>query len=90
MRGGLTTEATLRTCENCRPADYVGCSKDGTNFNRAAVPAGLFGLAKLEQLNLEYSCSGGRLDGFGNLTRLTSLQLHGNYFSGTIPTELGR
>ena len=38
---------------------------------------------------LQYTCLGGTLEGFSKLTALTSLQLHGNYITGSIPADLG-
>ena len=67
-----------------RPADYVGCS--GNDFARTPMPAGLFKLAQLSALNLEYTCLGGTIPpALASLSSMSSLQLHGNYISGTFP-----
>eukprot|EP00039_Didymoeca_costata_P028979 m.22765 g.22765 ORF g.22765 m.22765 type:complete len:351 (-) comp7435_c0_seq1:53-1105(-) len=69
-----------------RPANYQGCSS--TDFKNTSLPQDFFLLTELTDVDLEYSCLGGTLEGFGTLTKLVSLQLHGNYITGTIPMEL--
>lgn len=81
---GLTELETFNL-EGSRPADYKGCT--GNDFGRTSLPASFFGLDKLSNVDLEYSCLGGELDGFSNLTAITSLQLHGNFISGSIPAQ---
>lgn len=82
----LLTELRNLSLQGGRPSNYVGCS--GNNFKNSSLPNGFFTLTKLQYIDLEYTCLGGTLNGFGNLTSLLSLQLHGNYISGSIPQDL--
>lgn len=83
----LLTELTTLDLDGGRPADYYGCG--GNNFQNSTLPAAFFSMSKLSDVNLEYTCSAGTLDGFGSMTQMTSLQIHGNYFNGTVPKSLG-
>jgi hypothetical protein len=80
------SELTKFDLDGGRPTDYVGCGD--TDLGKTALPASFFTLSKLTDLNLEYTCLGGTLDGFAKLTKLTSLQIHGNFISGGIPQEM--
>jgi len=84
--GKLTQLETL-DLSGGRPANYIGCS--GNDFKNSSLPKSLFTLTGLTQVNLEYTCTGGTLEGFGNLAKLTNLSLHGNYISGSMPVDLG-
>jgi hypothetical protein len=52
--------------------------------------APLFKLAKLKELDTEYCCTGGTLEGIEGLKSIESFQVHGNYISGTIPEAIGQ
>jgi hypothetical protein len=54
-----------------------------------SIPEALYTLKKLSDLNLEYTCTAGKLSkNIGNLKEMVSLQLHGNFIAGTIPQEV--
>jgi len=81
----LLTELETFDVSGGRPADYQGCT--GTNlFNSSMAP--LFGLTKLKNIDVEYTCIGGTLEGIRELKAIESFQVHGNYISGTIPQEI--
>eukprot|EP00040_Diaphanoeca_grandis_P015877 m.81570 g.81570 ORF g.81570 m.81570 type:complete len:364 (-) comp25435_c0_seq1:16-1107(-) len=82
----LLSELKNLSLQGSRPADYMGCT--GNDFGNSSLPAGFFKLSSLQWLDLEYTCLGGTLDGFGDLTSLTTLELHGNYIHGAIPQSL--
>jgi len=55
-------------------------------FNSSMAP--LLGLAKLRNVNMEYTCLGGTLAGMHGMKAIESFQVHGNFISGTIPQEI--
>jgi len=68
-----------------RPAGYQGCGPNNI-YNSSLAP--LFKLAKLKELDTEYTCTGGTLDGIEGLKSIESFQVHGNYIAGTIPATI--
>jgi hypothetical protein len=79
------TELEVLDLNGARPKSYSGCAT--TNFGNTSLPVGLFQLRKLRELWVEYSCLAGPLPlAFSNLTRLTVAKLHGNFFTGSIPS----
>jgi len=81
------TELEMFKISSARPDGYQGC---GPNDIKNSSVAPLFKLAKLKELNTEYTCTGGTLEGIGGLRSIESLQLHGNYISGTIPEDINQ
>jgi hypothetical protein len=89
---GLLEELQSLDLNGGRPADYgSGGGKlcVGNDFKNASIPAGLYTLAKLRNLNLEYTCTGGTLPAaIGQLRSMVNISLHGNYIGGTIPAAM--
>ena len=85
--GSLLTELETLILSGGRPANYKGCV--GNDLQNSSLPLSFYKMIKLQVVNLEYVCLGGRLeDMFHNMTGLTQLSLHGNYISGTVPKSL--
>lgn len=77
-------ESFVMRCK--RPVGYKGCGVN--NFHNSSL-APLSKLSKLKDLDVEYTCTGGSLDGIEGLKSIESFQVHGNYISGTIPETIG-
>jgi hypothetical protein len=82
----LLTELETLHLQGSRPANYQGCST--MNFKNSSMSP-LYNLQKLKDLDFEYSCIAGTLDGVNGMKAMQSFQVHGNYISGTIPKEIG-
>lgn len=81
----LLKELAMFDVSGGRPDNYQGCV--GTNLHNSSLSP-LFGLAKLTNVNVEYACVGGSLEGVGAMKAIQSFQVHGNFISGTIPQEI--
>ena len=93
---GFVSEAigSLRLLETLdltghRPASYNGCADQ--NLRKSALPMSLWtNCTELRAIKVEYTCLAGPLPrAIGGLKKLAELSLHGNYFNGTIPGEVG-
>ena len=71
-----------------RPDGYIGCGSN--NLHNSSIPQSISSLTKLQELNLEYTCTAGNLDVLTSNTAMEELSLHGNYITGTIPQEFNR
>jgi len=61
----------------------------GNDFHNSSIPKAVYGLKKLQSINLEYTCTGGTLlPDIGGLTAMVNLSIHGNFIHGSIPQEL--
>jgi hypothetical protein len=84
---GNLTELEAFDIQGGRPEDYHGCV--GNDLQNNSIPESLYTLKKLSDLNLEYTCTAGKLSkNIGNLKEMVSLQLHGNFIAGSIPQEV--
>ena len=52
-----------------------------------SIPSSLFALTKLKQLDLNNNTLTGSINGIENLVDLRFLQIHGNQFTGEIPSQ---
>lgn len=62
-----------------------------TDFNRltGTIPSEILALTALEQLDLNDNRLTGTVEGVTNLVNLNFLQLHNNFFTGTVPSGIG-
>jgi len=83
----LLTELETFDVSGGRPDNYQGCGKN--NLYNSSLEH-VFGLTKLRDVNVEYACLGGTLEGIGSMRAIESFQAHGNFITGTIPQEINQ
>ena len=85
---GNLTHLTELSITGSRPDNYYGCVD--TDLHNTSLPDSFYNLKNIESIDMEYTCLGGYVsDLMGeNWLNLKSLQIHGNYLRGTIPSNL--